>query len=618
MSQMQLSSGSSLPFTPKRSKIIRKNDGGLNSVSRSLNFDDSNGIHLSRNSESEFLPLTQQVRSDYERIGSERTTPVKTQQQFIEKNNTILLSPSIKNSPSRFNIVQQNKNTPDQSPSNKSGSNDSTPSKKSSDIANCNPIDYYFKPTQISLNLISDTGEENTSQIGNSIKPTFSTNSVVCDTLKLFNKMMLMKKTSESLSLKNMKNRSSKKNCLEDQTTTYCNMEESLFKTPSKLSMSQMLSSSGSSSPFTPKRSRIIRKSDNEINSVSRSLTFEDSNSIHVPCNDKLDVLPLSQQITSDYERINSEQTTPVKIQQPFVEKNDKILLSPSIKNRPNRFNVVQQDKNIIQPSSKRSGSNNSIPSKKSKKLSDIANCNPIEYYFKPIQKRQKIVSDNEENTLENENLIKSEFSTDNVVCNELLSTEKISQSFNLQNMKYKSLKKNCTENQVNKNENINNISSPKNINVKPSPKKRKNNSSEKKAIESPLYKKKNITQSHVAEPVTPNKTRNIFIMKSPNIDYLKNGVIISGGDTYSRFIKSIVLKFKLLCIGNGDIIKTIYNCTNDELKIYGRLIARKHGWIRSNEHDGLKKYKELNLCDDFDGVLTSLATKQLIDTGML
>jgi len=121
-------------------------------------------------------------------------------------------------------------------------------------------------------------------------------------------------------------------------------MEESPFKTPSKFSVSQMLPSSGSASPFTPKRSRIIRKSDDGgLNSVSRSLKFDDSNSVHLPYNGKLEFLPLTQQVPSEYER--SEQTRPVKTQQQLIEKNSTVLLSPSIRNRPNRFNIVQQKK---------------------------------------------------------------------------------------------------------------------------------------------------------------------------------------------------------------------------------------------------------------------------------
>jgi len=581
MSQLLPSSSSSSPFTPKRSRITRKSDGQLNSVSRSLTFDDSNSIHLPFNSRLEFSPLSQQVSSEYDQIDSQQTTPVKTQQSFVEKNNKIILSPNIKNRPNRFNIDQQEKNIINPS-CKRSGSQNSTPSKKikkSSYIANCNLITHYFKPILKQPNFISDIDAEKTSQIGNFKKSEFSTDNVVNDKLELFNKIISIKNSSQSLNLKTTKNKSPKENCIENQVTRYFNLKESPIKTPSKFLEFQMLPSSSSSSSFTPKKSRIIRKNSGQLNSVSRSLTFDDSNSVHLPFNGGLEFLPLSEQLSSEYEQINSQQTTPVKTQQSFVEKNNTITLFPNIENLSHPINIVQQNKNTVNQSlSKRNSTNNSIPSK-----SGIANCDPIKHYFKPTQKRPNFLIDmNNGNTFRIGNVVKSEFSNQN------------------------------------KNENINNIQSPTNLNKKLNHKTGKKNSPRKKAVKSPLSMKNISDQLYVAEPVTPSKNLSIPTMRSPNIDYLKNGVIISGGDTYSRFIKSIVLKFELLCIGNSGIITTIYNCSNDELKIYGRLISRKHGWIRSDEPDGLKKYKELNLCDDFDDVLTSLATKQLINTGIL
>jgi len=559
---------------------MRKNDEQLNSVSRSLIFDDSNSIHLPCNSKLEFLPFSQQASIENEQIDSQKTTPVKTQQLLVEKNR-IILSPNIKNRPNRFNIAQQDKNIINLYSCKRNGSQNSTPSKKikkSSYIANCNLITHYFKPIPKQPNFVNDIDKEKTSQIGNLIKSEFSSDSVVNDKLELNNKIIAIKNTCQRLNLKNTKNKSPKENCIENQVTRYFNLEKSPIKTPSKFLEFQMLSSSGSCSPFTPKKSRIIRKSSGQLNCVSRSLTFDDSNSIRLPFNDELEFLPLSQQLFSEYEQVHSQQTTPIKTQQSFVEKNNTITLIPSIENLPHSINIVQQDTNTVnQCFSKINSTNNSSPPK-----SCIANCDPIKYYFKPTQKRPNFLSDmNNGNTSQIGNFIKSEISDQN------------------------------------KNENINNIQLPKDINIKLNHKAGKKNSP-RKNVKSPPSIKNIIKQSYVAEPVTPSKNSSIPTMRSPNIDYLKNGVIISGGDTFSRFIKSIVLKFELLCIGNSDIITKIYNCSNDELKIYGRLISRKHGWIRSNEPDGLTKYKELNLCDDFDGVLASLATKELINTGIL
>lgn len=388
---------------------------------------------------------------------------------------------------------------------------------------------------------------------------------------------------------------------------------DSPFKTPSKLPMSQMLPSSGSSSPFTPKRSKIKKISSEGSNSVSRILAFDESNS-RSPSRMKLDFLSFSQQpfLNCENKLIQCEQTTPVKIERPNFEKN-KILLSPSIKNHPKRFNISEQDKNtFISSPSKRNGSNNSTPSKKLKQANVIANCKPITDYFKPIQKRpdsimnnvgNHFLSDIQKSNEENmnptvENCIKSEF--------DIIDTE----SF-----------KPIIERQVtpNKNDNINNIQvqSPKITCVSSSLPNKQKNSPLTKTVKSPRSNKKTVKELNVMGPVTPNKSPNIFNntpLTSPRIiEYLDNKVNISGGDTYSRFIKFIVLRPEIFFFGKKNIMKTIEGTSDNELKIYGRLISRKHEWIRL---DGLQRYRELNLCDDFDSVLKSLATKQLINTG--
>lgn len=416
---------------------------------------------------------------------------------------------------------------------------------------------------------------------------------------------------------------------------------DSPFKTPSKLPASQMLPSSGSSSPFTPKRSRIKKISTERYNSVSRILAFDDSNS-RSPTIRKLDFLSFSQQILmSENEHTQTNQTTPVKIEESNFEKN-KILLSPSIKVHPKRFNISEQDKNLIKSSpNKRCCSNNSTPSKKLKRLNAIADCKKITSYFKPTQKRtDSIVNDvsnnfltanhksNEENMNPTvEDCFKSEFvanNTDgykNIYGKIQPSKITIEQSLNHKNGK---LKKSVIEKQVptNKNDNINNIEvqSPKLNSVSLSFPNSQKLSLKRKVVKSPNSNKTIINELNNAEQVTPTKNGNInkTPLTSPRIlEYLDNKVDISGGDTYSRFIKFIVLKAEIFCFGKEDIMKKIESATDDELKIYGRLISRKHGWIRLNGHDGLQKYRELNLCDNFDSVLESLATKQLINTGM-
>jgi len=409
---------------------------------------------------------------------------------------------------------------------------------------------------------------------------------------------------------------------------------DSPFKTPSKLPASQMLPSNCSSSPFTPKRSK-IKKISEEHDSVSRILAFDESNS-RSPTRRKLNFLSFSQQplLISENEHIQNNQTTPVKIEQSNFEKS-KIILSPSIKVHPKRFNISEQDKNVIKPSpNKKCSLNNSTPSKKLKLLNASAGCKKITSFFKPINDvgnnflLANHKSDEENMNPKVENCIKSEFvanNTDsykNIIYDTTLPSKiTIEQGLNHKNDK---LKKSVIERQVttNQNDNINNIEvqSSKLNSVTLSLSNGQKSSPKKKAVKSPRSNKTIAKELNIVGQVTPSKTGSInnTPLTSPRImEYLDNKVDISGGDTYSRFIKLIVLKAEIFCFGKEDIMKKIENATNDELKIYGRLISRKHGWIRANAPDGLQKYRELNLCDNFDSVLESLATKQLINIGM-
>lgn len=462
---------------------------------------------------------------------------------------------------------------------------------------------------------------------------------------------------------------------------------ESPFKTPSKPPMSQVLPSSSSSSPFTPKRSLIRIKSEEQLNSVpsvSRKLAFDDTFS-QSPFNRKLEFSPLSQQALSPFENeidesekitpvktgskdffsnysqsspsienlrkrfkttkecsssqqpllphvnenFKSEHTTPVNTPQKNYETNSKILLSPSIKNRPKRFNITVNEKHISSPSpNKKNSSNNSTPSKRFKS-NVMNNSKPITHYFKPTQKRpdsinNKVDSDRQLNkniSIEENMNLKYEYSVPSTsgcvmssvleVSNKILSK---SMSLSLKNKKQKNTSKNITENEIPTNKDINKIESPKKTSVILSHEIKKNISPEK------ITPKKEISQSYKAKHGTPSEngnSRNNTPLKSPRvIDYLQNNVVISGGDTYSRFIKYIVLKGEMIIFGKEEIMSIVENSSDDELKIYGRLMSRKHGWIRYDEPDGLKKYKEKHLCADFDGVLESLASKKLINTG--
>lgn len=323
------------------------------------------------------------------------------------------------------------------------------------------------------------------------------------------------------------------------------------------------------SSPFTPKRSLIKRISNEKSNIVSRILSFDDDKNFKIS-------LPNTQALHCKDGLGMSEPTTPIKNQQPFIEKNNKILLSPSIKNHPMRFNIT--------PSKKRSYTQTSLltQSKKAKFSENVNNCK-ITSYFKPIVKVQDSIVNklgdnlhslkhklNDKNNLDVENSIKSKFSMDNIEIPKL---------------------------QI--------------LNQTQSPQKTNQNLNVKKELQ-------NLQEDGAANDgvVTPkiNKYMNTIVLKSPIADVLESRVIISGGDTYSRFIKYIVLN-EIICLGKINILEKIDSSTNDELKLYGRFIARKHDWIR---HDGLERYEKLNLCGNFYSTLKSLATKQLINTGLL
>lgn len=407
---------------------------------------------------------------------------------------------------------------------------------------------------------------------------------------------------------------------------------DSPFKTPSKLPMSQFVPSSGSCSPFTPKRSRIKKKNNEEFNSVSRVLAFDcDSNDVpssninqefspfsqpnlklceNPSINSRCTTLIYLQQTTPVKHQqtpVKHQQTTPIKHQQTTPVKseltpvkmqevsgfeNNKILLSPSIKNRPNRFNIPDQDKDVIQSYKKRKRSNSSTPSKK--KLISVQNCKPITDYFKPIQKRSDSL----------------QLSSHEINDNFQLTVHKSNENLNPIHENVKSSSEHTVFNQT---------QSPIKSNIlSKNDKNPRNKMSESPLSEKTLSKQTNIKLFTPKKSEKVNNSFNPKSSKSPTIiEHLTNKVIISGGDTYSRFIKTIV-KAEICVLGKSDIWTTITNSTHDELKIYGRLFSRKHGWIRSSGSDGYLKYKELNLCNNFDGVLKLLTKKQLIDTSNL
>lgn len=407
------------------------------------------------------------------------------------------------------------------------------------------------------------------------------------------------------------------------------------------MSMTQMLPSSGSTSPFTPKKSRVKIKSNEDFGHVPSILEFDDSNSV-MTFNRKLEFSSPKQQslLFNENESIYHEQTTPLKTQQSVEDQYNTILLSPSIKNYPKRFNINTKKDSVIEPSSKTTRSNNSTPSKRFK-TNAIQNCKSITDYFKPCQKSVNFINnvDNKFQTVDHklniENMsvkrkicIESEFSTDNTEnskivtnCNKLLLTKSPSQSLNVVSVKNNSTKKNSIANQVTpkkkKSRIVINNQSSKDNSVILSIQKENSKSPKNQGIES--SQKNNIQPLNHADIISPCKNGPIDnSLKSPRIiNYLTNKLNISGGDTYSKFIKFIVLRPEIFFFGRSNIMTIIENSTNDELKIFGRLMNRKHGWIRLNGSSGLQNYKNLNLCCDFDNVLKSLATKQLITTGM-
>lgn len=383
-------------------------------------------------------------------------------------------------------------------------------------------------------------------------------------------------------------------------------MEFSLI-TPTKVSTSQMLPSNGSTSPFTPKKSRIKIKSNKDFGHVSSTLEFDGSNSV-LTFNRKLEFSSPKQQpsLLNENEFMFREQTTPLKTQQSVEDQNNTILLSPSIKKYPKRFNIDTDKNSVSEPSpNKTTHSNKSTPSKRFK-TSAAQNCKSITDYFKPCQKRQYNVdnkfqtfdhkSNRENMCTESKIYVKSEFSTDNTesskldTSNKLLPAKPTNHSLNIVSVK---------------NRIVVNSQSPKDNNVILSIQKGNKNPQEN-----------NIQPLKNAEIISPCKNSSIDnSAKSPRIiDYLTDTLDISGGDTYSKFIRYIVLRPEIFFFGRSNIMKIIENSTNDEIKIFGRLMNRKHGWIRFN---GLQNYRNLNLCCDLDNILKSLATKQLITTGM-
>lgn len=394
---------------------------------------------------------------------------------------------------------------------------------------------------------------------------------------------------------------------------------DSPFKTPSK-----MLPSSSSSSPFTPRRSLIKKKNCDGCSLVSRTLSFDDSN-ITSPFKGNIDFLPLSQPLPREHEYIQSEPETPDKTEN--AENSINILYSPKIKNRPKKFNISDLETSSIKTSpSKRCGSNRSTPSKKFKS-NVMENSKPITHYFKPVQKILASMSNNNDDRISSDthklNEVNMKPETENRIKRELFIDDIQSSKPNITiKNSNKSVKKIAKKVQVTPNTNGNNIIIPslkKKLSL--SLPKEKKIISRSQSVSSSFSDSKKVEDSCIITQVTPRKNSSInnTVLKSPSIkDYLENTVTISGGDTYSRFIRFIVYKVEIICFGKREITEKIESSTDDELKIYGRLISRKHGWIRLDGQDGLQKYKDLNLCYDFEGVLMSLETKQLIDTGML
>ncbi|XP_050423310.1 fanconi-associated nuclease 1-like isoform X2 [Adelges cooleyi] len=379
-----------------------------------------------------------------------------------------------------------------------------------------------------------------------------------------------------------------------------------LFKTPSKESSSPIFHSN-SCSPFTPKKSLVKRKV-----GVSRILQFDSSDTASNSSTDvKLEFTDLSQTKSTTHTNNNDLMcVTPVK----ELSEQNKILLSPSIRNRPNRFNLDQEVKESVKPSPrKRSGQNISTPSKRVK-------FNPeknrkIKEYFKPVQNGPDLLMNSSQEAYKNPSTSslaqvsnkssKSSLGTISesvktvFVCQE---SYVISQNVSVSNVMDKTQSQQCKEN-LNLNKKI--IKSPKtNISITPSPNKKTEHLN-------------NVIVNN--NEMTPTKSidNSSTMSRSPSIhELLTKPVVISGGDTYSRFMKFLLYRPEVFFLVERNLEK-IKECSDDELKLYGRLLLRKHGWIRFNSLDGLMKYKDKKICSNFDQVLKLLEERQIINTDL-
>lgn len=361
-----------------------------------------------------------------------------------------------------------------------------------------------------------------------------------------------------------------------------------IFKTPSKLSNSSVTTPC-STSPFTPKRS-LIRKKTEEFNCVSRVLfdCSDESSSASVDLKEKYP----STCSTNPESLINDPKNiSPTKTYQ----NHNKILLSPRIKNHPNRFNLSENVNDAIKPkSNKRKGSNLSTPSKKHK----IFNADNNKKIYEFFQSSRKIVKS---------------------VNNDELYNESCSSKDHLMSTKDKSatIKQESSDNST---ELLDSISSSKCMkNLDDSCKKLVDMGkiSPSQFLESTPTKNHKKTLNFQIE-VTPKKKLEISHenSRSPSVyDLLiQPKITITGGDTYSRFIKYLVLRPEVHFLV-GRYYKSFVDCSDEELKIYGRIFLRKYGWIRSNGPNSLQDYKNKNLCENFELVLQSLEEKKLINT---
>ncbi|XP_050537525.1 fanconi-associated nuclease 1-like [Daktulosphaira vitifoliae] len=364
-----------------------------------------------------------------------------------------------------------------------------------------------------------------------------------------------------------------------------------IFKTPSKSPNSNLITPS-STSPFTPKRS-LIRKKIEDFNSVSRVLfdSSDESSSVSVDLKEKF----LSTcQIKSETQINNTEQITPIK----DLQNQNKILLSPQIKNHPNRFNLNENLNNAIKSkSNKRKGTNLSTSSKKHK----IFNADNNKKIYEFFQSSEQILQSENNNKLCNESSLSNKHF---MSYNE--ESIKIKQEFfdgtkvlpeTISHLKFMKNSYNTCQKLVN----ITKISPSKNLENTPTKNNKKTSN-----FQIEVTPKKKIDSSHINS-------------RSPSIyDLLTQPkIIITGGDTYSRFIRHLVLRPEVHFLV-GRHYKLFAECTDEELKIYGRLFLRKHGWIRSNGPNSLQDYKSKNLCDNFELVLQSLEEKELINTNVL